>query len=219
MATKNKDSKNKEKNYKSRYDRNRHCFRKDETTYVYQEWIPTGEDTGYYIDHEYHVGEEGITIELLDVMQEFDNSEAQDSEDSERNDEQFNYENGEAADEGDFHTSPFDNLSTSYVGVKGMHNLAAPFTGSPEYIGPEAVLFPDAEEPSKAQTDFDTYVRPKLSEDQQNLIYDRYCMNKGIEQIAAEAPVKADGSHISHQAVSNRLTKIKTKVLKNMPQE
>ena len=219
MATKINKTQNKEKNYKSRYDRNRHCFRKDETTYVYQEWISTGENTGYYFDHEYHVGEDGITIELLDMLQESDNSEAQDSEDSERNDEQFNYETGEAAEEGDFHTSPFDNLSTSYVGGKGMHNLAVPFAGSPEYIGPEAVLFPEEEKPSQAQADFDTYVRPKLSEDQQNLIYDRYGMDKGVEQIAAEAPVKADGSHITHQAVSNRLSKIKTKVLKNMPQE
>ena len=41
----------KEKKYRSRYDVNRKCYRKDKTHYVYQEWVETGKDQGYYIDH------------------------------------------------------------------------------------------------------------------------------------------------------------------------
>lgn len=63
-----------EKNYRSRYDRNRMCYRKDKTTYVYSEYVDDGNGQGHYIDHEYHVGdmdETGsvITFEMLDMLQ------------------------------------------------------------------------------------------------------------------------------------------------------
>ena len=89
MAAQNNDSNKKEKNYRSRYDANRHCFRQDKTHYVYQEWVETGKDQGYYIEHVYTVGEDGVTLELLDYLQATDNGEVQDQEDEERNREKL----------------------------------------------------------------------------------------------------------------------------------
>ena len=85
MAAQDKETKKKEKNYRSRYDTNRHCFRRDKTHYVYQEWIENENSMqGYYKEHVFTVGEDGITLELLDYLQATDNSEVQDQEDDAR---------------------------------------------------------------------------------------------------------------------------------------
>lgn len=47
--------------------------------------METGKDQGYYIDHVFTVGEDGITLELLDYLQATDNSEVQNREVEERN--------------------------------------------------------------------------------------------------------------------------------------
>lgn len=214
MSAKNKDT----KKYRSRYDENRHCYRKDETTYVYMQWVEDENGKNHYVNYEFHVGEDGITIELLDMLQEADNEEAQNSEDAERNEDQFVHAESSEYDADNFNYSPYDNISTSHVNSDGVTNLAAPYTGSPEYIGPEAVLFVEEKSENPMAVMLEEQVRPKLSEDQQNLIYDYYGMCKTVEQIAAESPAKADGSHVSHQAVSNRLKKIKAKTEKNMLQ-
>lgn len=184
MATKNNDSKNKEKNYRSRYDVNRHCYRQDETHYIYQEWIETGKNTGYFKNHVFTVGEDGVTIELLDYLQATDNGEVQDQEDDQRYIEQV---------------------------AASMPTHAK---------SPEEELCSDEEDGQSAiSREFDEKVKPHLSEAQMNLIYDKFGMDKSLEQIAEESPVKADGSHISHQAVSNKLNRVFAKVKKHMPQE
>lgn len=79
-----KKKEQKEKNYRSRYDANRHCYRQNETHYVYQEWVETGKNTGFFSNHVFTVGEDGVTLELLDYLQATDNGEVQDQEDEER---------------------------------------------------------------------------------------------------------------------------------------
>lgn len=184
MVAKNKDLNNKEKNYRSRYDANRQCYRKDKTHYVYMQWIePDDGSEGYYIEHVFTVGKDGVTLELLDYLQATDNSEVQDQEDDERNKEML--------------------AESLLMFVKN----------------PEEELCLEEEEQNYLLKDFDEKVKPHLSEDQMNLIYDRYGMDKSLEQIADESPTKKDGSQISHQAVSNKLNRIFVKVKKHMPQE
>lgn len=92
MAAKSNASKkqeNKEKNYRSRYDKNRDCYRQDKTHYIYQKWVETGKDKGFYQNTVFTVGEEGVTLELLDYLQATDNGEVQDQEDEERNREKL----------------------------------------------------------------------------------------------------------------------------------
>lgn len=188
MAAENNASKkqeSKEKNYRSRYDVNRPCYRKDKTHYVYMEWVePEDGGEGYYIEHVFTVGEEGVTLELLDYLQETDNGEVQDQEDDQRY-------------------------------IEKMAASMPTYAKSPE----EELCSDEEEEQSEFSKEFDEKVKPHLSEDQMNLIYDRFGMDKSLEQIAAESPVKEDGSHISHQAVSNKLNRIFAKVKKHMPQE
>ena len=78
MSALNNDSKKqekKEKNYRSRYDKNRGCYREDETHYVYQEWVSTGKKKGFYRNTTFTVGEGDVTLELLDYLQASDNGE------------------------------------------------------------------------------------------------------------------------------------------------
>lgn len=92
MAAENKDSKKKEqkeKNYRSRYDANRGCYREDETHYMYQKWVPTGKKKGFYHNTVFTVGEGDVTLELLDYLQATDNGEVQDQEDDARNKEKL----------------------------------------------------------------------------------------------------------------------------------
>lgn len=87
MAAKNNDSKkqNKKKKYRSRYDKNRGCYRQDETHYIYRKQVKTGKNKGFYQSTVFTVGEEGVTLELLDYLQATDNGEVQDQEDDKRN--------------------------------------------------------------------------------------------------------------------------------------
>lgn len=183
MEAKNEDSKTKEKNYRSKYDANRHCYRQDETHYVYQEWVETGKNKGFYKNHVFTVGEEGVTLELLDYLLATDNGEVQDQENDERNAEK---------------------LAESL----------------PAYAkSPEEELDDDEGEESSLLREFNTKVKLHLSEYQMNLIYERYGMDKSLQQIADESPLKEDGTHITRQAVSGKLNHIFAKVKKYMPQD
>ncbi len=73
-----------ENNFKSRYARSRECGRIDKNHYFYGEWVITGDQTGYYQKSIISVGESGVTHEHLDILQSFDNAEAQDQEDDAR---------------------------------------------------------------------------------------------------------------------------------------
>ena len=79
------------KNYRSRYDRNRDCYREDKSHYVYQHLVINGDNRGFYSSTVLSVGDEGVTYELLDFLQETDNSEVQDIEDDLRNAEKLAY--------------------------------------------------------------------------------------------------------------------------------
>lgn len=182
MAAENKKEQ-KEKNYRSRYDANRKCFRQDKTHYVYQEWVETGKDQGYYIDHVFTVGEDGITLELLDYLQATDNGEVQDQEDDERNRELL--------------------AETMNVYAKS----------------PEEELYEEEEQQSPLSKEFDEKVRPHLSEEQMDFIYERFGACKTLDEIAEELPLGEDGKPISRPAVLGRQKRIFAKVKKYMPQE
>ena len=174
-----------DKNFRSRYDENRGCYRKDKTHYVYREWIESEDGSGgHYADHVLTAGEDGVTPELLEFLQETDNAEVQDREDDDRHREEIEFS------------------ITSYYET-----------------GPEEELLSDEEVESVRVEIFNRLVRPHLSEEQMDLIYDRYGMGKTLKQIAEESPLKPDGKHVTHQSVNNRLNKILKKVEKYMPEE
>lgn len=164
--------KEKEKNYRSRYDANRHCFRQDKTHYVYQEWVETGKDQGYYVDHVFTVGEDGVTLELLDYLQATDNGEVQDQEDEERNLERL-----------------AENMLT--------------FAKSPE-----EELCDEDEPQSQLVKEFNEKVRPHLSDEQMDFIYDRYGQEETLDEIAEELPPNKDGKPVSRPAVFARQKQI-----------
>lgn len=89
MAAENNDSKKqeeKEQRYRSRYDANRKCYRKDKTHYVYEKWVEVEGAHGFYQDIVLTVGEDkDVTLELLDFLQATDNSEVADQQDESRN--------------------------------------------------------------------------------------------------------------------------------------
>ncbi len=183
MAAKNSDSNKKEKNYRSRYDANRHCFRQDKTHYVYQEWVETGKDQGYYIDHIFTVGEDGVTLELLDYLQSTDNGEIQDQEDDERNKEML--------------------AETMPAYAKS----------------PEEELCADERPQSHLVKEFNEKVKPHLSDEQMNFIYERFGACKTLDEIAEELPPGEDRKPISRPAVLGRQKRIFAKVKKYMPQD
>ena len=201
------------KNFKSRYDRNRMCYRKDKTTYIYSEYIDDGNGQGYYIDHEYHVGDmdehgRAITLEMLDMLMEFDNAEAQDTEDQERNEELLAHSD---FSDGDFVETGMSRIGT--VGVVGNNGMnpsgATKFVA--ELIGPEAVLFGKSEEDSITVKEFKEKILPLLSEEQINLIYERFGAGKTLEQIAKE-----QDKPVSKQAIDKRFKTIFKKITDNM---
>ncbi len=205
------------RNFKSRYDARRDCFRQDETTYVYQEWINDGNGRGHYVDHVISVDDDGVTLEMLDFMQQSDNAETQDNEDYERNEDKSVHESSEIDADG-FDYSVLDNISASRTYGKGSRNLAGTFAGSPELIGPEA-LFMEKESESDLLKAFREKVVPKLTEDQVELILDIFGEQKTLEQVAAEISARQGGKPITHQAVSSRLNKIKAKTRKLLEME
>ncbi len=183
MVAQNSDSNKKEKNYRSRYDVNRHCFRQDKTHYVYQEWVETGNDRGYYIAHVFTVGEDGVTLELLDYLQATDNGEVQDQENDKRNKE-----------------------------------LLA--ETMPAYAkSPEEELCAEEEQQSHLVKEFNKKVRPHLSDEQMDFIYERFGACKTLDEIAEELPPGKDEKPISRPAVLGRQKRIFAKVQKYMPQE
>lgn len=201
-----------EKNYRSRYDRNRMCYRKDKTTYVYSEYVDDGNGQGHYIDHEYHVGdmdETGsvITFEMLDMLQDFDNDEAQDTEDQERNEEVLVHN---TFSDGDFTEVGMACIASSPVkGTNGLSVSGAVKFGS-ELVGPESVLFGEDVENISVQ-EFREKILPLLTEEQINLIYDRFGSGKTLEQIGAE-----QDKPVSKQAIDKRLKGIFKKIAENM---
>lgn len=175
-------SEEKEKNYRSRYDANRRCFRQDKTHYVYQEWVDTGKNQGHYINHVLTAGEDGVTLELLDYLQATDNSEVQDREDDMRNLKRL------AA-----------NMPTC---VKSPEN---------KYCG-------EGEPQGQLVKEFNEKVRPYLSDEQMNFIYERYGLGKTLDEIAKELPPNKNGETVSYSAVFARQKRIWEIVKKYMPQ-
>lgn len=202
----------KEKNYRSRYDSNRNCYRKDKTTYIYSEYVDDGNGSGHYVDYEYHVGEvdeygRELTVEMLDVLMEFDNAEAQDSEDQERNEEVIVHN---IFSDGDFTEVGMACIASSPV--KGTNGLSVSGTvkfGS-ELAGPEAALFGEEVENISVQ-EFREKILPLLTEEQINLIYDRFGAGKTLGQIGAEQE-----KPVSKQAIDKRLKGIFRKIAENM---
>ena len=81
MKSKNLTKVTREKNFRSRYERNRTCWRKDETTYVYLDFVECTDGECRYMEREIHVGDvdaQGnvVTIEILDFLLGSDNAEA-----------------------------------------------------------------------------------------------------------------------------------------------
>lgn len=201
------------KNCSSRYERNRNCYRKDKTTYIYSEYVDDGNDQGHYVDHEYHVGDmdehgRAITLEMLDMLMEFDNAEAQDTEDQDRNEELLAHND---FSDGDFVETGMSRIGTTGVAKKGGLNPSGVVQFGAEFIGPEAVLFGKADVESISIKEFREKVMPLLTEEQINLIYERFGAGKTLEQIAKE-----QDKPVSKQAIDKRFKTIFKKITDNM---
>ena len=215
MAAKNKDTRSeKEKNYRSRYDENRHCFRVDETTYVYREF----HDEENFTDHTLHVGEGDVTFEIMDILLDSDNAEAQDSEDVRKNaDGRFEATVAAADEKAGNSEGGFDFVSASYVdgqpkgNKSGRMNLAGNFTGSPELIGPEAVLFQTESKPGKLLSIFREYALPELTEKELDLIYSYYGAGMFAKDIAA-VTLKKNGEPMSESGITKQLRLLRAKI-------
>ena len=214
MKRKNPTNVTTKKNFRSRYDQNRPCYRKDRDTYVELEFVECEDGGCRYVEREHRVGEMDaagnvLTREILDVMLEFDNAEVQDTEDMYGNADLSLYGTGSAED--DFNETGMARIGTSRVDGTNEINISGAVIMSPELIGPEAVLFAVVEEDSPLVRALKEKVFPHLSEDQINLLYDHYGARKTLEQIAAEQEPP-----VSKQAISNRLAKIHAKNKKYM---
>ena len=201
------------KNYRSRYERNRNCYRKDKTTYIYSEYVDDGNGQGHYVDHEYHVGDmdehgRAITLEMLDMLMEFDNAEAQDTEDQDRNEELLAHND---FSDGDFVETGMSRIGTTGVAKNGGLNPSGVVQFGAEFIGPEAVLFGKADVESISIKEFREKVMPLLTEEQINLIYERFGAGKTLEEIAKEQE-----KPVSKQAIDKRFKTIFKKITDNM---
>ena len=201
------------KNYRSRYERNRNCYRKDKTTYIYSEYVNDGNGQGHYVDYEYHVGDmdehgRAITLEMLDMLMEFDNAEAQDTEDQDRNEELLVHND---FSDGDFAETGMSRIGTTGVAKSDGLNPSGAMQFGAELIGPEAVLFGVEDVESISMKDFKEKVLPLLSEEQINLIYERFGAGKTLEQIAKE-----QDKPVSKQAIDKRFKTIFKKITDNM---
>lgn len=184
MKSKKPTKVTREKNFRSRYERNRTCWRKDETTYVYLDFVECPDGECRYIEREIHVGDTDVhgnvvTIEILDFLFGCDNAEAQDTEDA-------------------------DDYATE-INISGEVFMGA------TYNSPEEELFSEEEQESPLVQEFMEKVEPKLSEEQKNLIYDRFGARKTLEELAHE-----QDKPVSKQAIDNRIKKIYKKVKDNM---
>ncbi len=111
-----------------------------------------------------------------------------------------------------------DNLDVQQP--EGDRRLVAKLVASGEFYARSAEdeYFADEEEEDALTRAFNEFVRPHFTEEQLKLMYERYGMFKTLQQIADESPSKEDGTHVTHQSVSNRLTRMNDKVKKYIPQ-
>ena len=184
MKSKNPTKVIREKNFRSRYERNRTCWRKDETTYVYLDYVECPDGECRYIEREIHVGDTDaqgnvVTIEILDFLLGSDNAEAQDTEDAD--------------------------------GYVNEINISGEVFMGAMYSGPEEELFFEKEKESPLVQEFMEKVEPKLSEEQKNLMYDRFGARKTLEELASE-----QDKPVTKQAIDNRIKKIYKKVKDNI---
>lgn len=211
---KNPSNETKGKNYKSRYDANRPCHRKSKSTYVELEFVECEDGSCKYKKVEHYEGETDgkgnvLSLEIMDVMQRFDNAEVQGAEDIySRADLSLCSGN---SDEDEFNETGMARIGTSRVDGTNVINISGDVFISPELIGPEAVLFAEPKKDSPLVRALKEKVFPHLSEEQKNLIYDYYGAGKTMEQIAAEQE-----KPVTKQAIKNRLNKIEEKVKRYM---
>ena len=66
-------------------------------------------------------------------------------------------------------------------------------------------------------SEFEEKVKPHLSEEQMDFIYERFGACKTLDEIAEELPLGEDGKPISRPAVLGRQKRIFAKVKKYMP--
>ncbi len=199
----------KKRNYRSRYEENRHCFRVDETTYVYRAYS----DGQQYSEQRIHVGEDGVTLEILDYLQAADNAEAQDREDERKNaDGRFEGLSARKSEENE--SADFDVISV--CGDTGyQRSLVNGFTGSPELAGPEAALFPAEEETSELQRLFRKVVLPELTEKEKDLIYSYYGAQMLAKDIAAQT-FKKNGKPMTESGITKQIRQLRAKVAELM---
>lgn len=194
-----KNNKKDNRNFQSRFDENRPCFRVDETTYVYREYY----DKDHYIDHTFTVGEGDCTLELFDSLQKMDNAEAQDSEDIRKHsDNKFENSKANAEDsDSDTREGGFDTLEVSRI-------AGDLFAGAG---GIEEELFGESMPESRLMRLFNKYVLPELSEKEVGLIYDYYGMGMFAKDIAVKT-FKKNGKPLTESAVTKQIRLLKAKV-------
>lgn len=198
----------KKRNYRSRYEENRHCFRVDETTYVYRTYSGDGQQ---YFDERIHVGEDGVTLEILDFLQAADNAEAQDTED-ERKNADGRFEGLLTGGTEDRNTIGFDAIGSCCDAFGGMTRSADNFAGSPELKGPEAALFPEEEVPGEFRQLFREVVLPELTDKEKDLIYSYYGAQMVAREIA-EKTFKKNGKPLTESGITKQLRLLRAKVV------
>lgn len=194
-------------NFKSRPCRNRSCGRVDIDRYIYYLDPALGIGEKVVI----RAGENGVTREMLDEMMLFDNCEAQTMEDD---DAKRDWSLNRMMEDADV----CDPLELIKAGNDDIDQLISDLSQDKRdelEVNSESSLFEDICMKTLLNL-FNVYVKPQLSDEQMNLLYDYYGMNKTLEQIAQELPAKQDGSHISNQAVAKRLNVIKKNTQKSI---
>ncbi len=197
---------------RSRFEENRHCFRVDETTYVYRAFS----DEKHYSEQRIKVGEDGVTQEILDFLQQVDNAEAQDYEDDRKNaDNRFLGLSADTEEEERDPSGGFAFVSASGTGGGSFFQVNRGYVGSPELLGPEAVLFPEEEEIGEMVSLFRKVVWPKLSEKEKNLFYSYYGAQLFAREIA-EKTFKKNGKPLTEGGITKQIRLLRAKVAELM---
>lgn len=178
---------------KSRYSANRNSYRTRDGRYAYITW---DDEQRRNVTHYLEVGKDGVTEELLILLDEDDHDvDLQERYDTENAD--FSFQNKQTAHDCD--PARISNPLTEIVDKN-----ADIF----------AVLFPEEETVGETMVQLIAAL-DKLTDAQRDLIYEHFGARKTLEEIR-QAEIATTGKEITQQAVSNRLKKIIARLCKEL---
>ncbi len=179
-------------NRKSRYNPNRCSFVTEDGKLAYIVW---DEESKCDITHYYEIGNDGITEELVIMLDEDDHDwELSERYQEENTDYSFRNKQRKHSDDGEEnHTDPIEDIVDKQADILSL-------------------IFPEDEVTDEAVEKVIAFIST-LTEDQQNLVYAHLGSMKQLEEIRREE-IKATGKAVTQQAVSNRWRKIITRACK-----